>query len=212
MRRLPTSELLRSPSMIFRVCRAFWIASFLLSLVTACAGKSVQTTKSTALGPLDFYPLRTGNAWSYDVDTGEPSTTLAITRVEAFDGKIAEVHVARAVVRYEVRPDGIRVLPTDVWLLRTPLRPGATWPAPGGRVAELVSTDAVAETPAGRFDRCVEVLELGGKLELEVRTVYCPGVGPVSVTSTMQSNVSERALSVSARLRGYSVTPRGSDR
>ena len=130
----------------------------------------------------------------------------------AFDGKIAEVHVARAVVRYEVRPDGIRVLPTDVWLLRTPLRPGATWPAPGGRVAELVSTNAVAETPAGRFDRCVEVRELGGKLELEVRTVYCPGVGPVSVTSTMQSNVSERALSVSARLRGYSVTPRGSDR
>jgi hypothetical protein len=198
--------------MIFRVWPAFPIAIFLVGLVNACAGKSAPTTTPAVLGPLDFYPLATGNAWSFDVDTGEPSTTLAITRVESFDGTTAEVRTADSIVRYEVLPDGIRVLPADVWLIRTPLRPGATWPAPGGRIAELVSTDAVAETPAGSFDRCIEVRELGGELALEVHTVYCPGVGPVSVTSTMRSNVSERALTVSARLRGYSVTPRGSDR
>jgi len=191
--------------MILRVCSAAWLASLSLCLVTACASRNAPTP--SALGPLDFYPLSAGNAWSYDVDIGEPSTTLAVTRVETFDGRIAEVRTAQAVVRYEVLPDGIRVLPSGAWLIRAPLRLGATWPAPGDRTAELVSTDAVVETLAGRFDRCAEVREVGGELELDVRTVYCPGVGPVSITSTMRSNVSERSLTVSARLRGYSVSP-----
>jgi hypothetical protein len=156
--------------------------------------------------PSDLYPLQTGNAWSYDVDTGEASTTLAVSRVHAFDGHIAEVHTGRAVVRYEVLTEGIRVSPGDAWLVRAPLEVGATWSGRGGRTARLVSTDTVIETRAGTFDRCVEVLETGGKLELEVRTVYCPRVGPVSVRSTMRSNVSDRVVTVSARLRGYDVT------
>lgn len=211
MRRLPTSELLPSPGMYLRACSACWLVVLTLCLVAACASKSSSITTSAVLEPIDFYPLRTGNAWSYDVDTGEASTTLAVTRVEAFDGSIAEVRTANAVVRYEVLPDGIRVPPTDAWLIRVPLRRGATWQGPGGRSAELVSTDAVADTPAGRFEGCVEVREVGGKLDLEIRTIYCPGVGPVSVTSTMRSKVSERVLTVSARLRGYSVSARTSD-
>jgi len=151
--------------------------------------------------------LRTGNAWSYDVDTGEASTTLAITRVEAFDGHIAEVHTGRAVVRYEVLAEGIRVPPGDEWLVRAPLVEGATWPGRGGREARLISIEATAKTPAGTFERCVEVLETGGKLELEVRTIYCPDVGPVWLGSTMRSDVSDRAVTVSATLRGYDVSP-----
>ncbi len=179
--------------------------------MTACASASDPTPGSAALAPLDFYPLRAGNAWSYDVDTGERSTTLAVTHVETLNGSIAEVHTAKAVVRYEVLPDGIRVSTTDAWLIRAPIVLGATWPGLGGRTAKLVSTNVVAETLAGRFDRCIEVSEVGGELELEVSTVYCPGVGPVSVTSTMRSKMSERVLTVSARLRGYSVSPRASD-
>jgi hypothetical protein len=159
------------------------------------------------IDPSDLYPLQSGNAWSYDVDTGEASTTLAITRVEAFDGRIAEVHTGHAIVRYEVLAEGIRVPPGDVWLVRAPLVEGAIWPGRGGRTARLISISARVETGAGSFDRCVEVLETGGKRELEVRTVYCPGVGPVSVGSTMRSNVSDRFVTVSAQLRGYDVSP-----
>lgn len=206
MRRLPTSELLRSPRMSFRACTGAWMAALSFCLLAGCTASSAPAPTRAMLGPLDYYPLLAGNAWSYDVDTGEPSTTLAITRVEGVDGGVAQVRTAKAIVHYEVLPDGIRVPPADAWLIRTPLRPGATWPAPGGRTAELVAVDAVAETPAGSFEGCAEVREVGGKLELEVRTVYCPGVGPVSVTSTMRSSVSERTLTVSARLRGYSVS------
>ena len=178
-----------------------------LWLTAACAGQNPVASSNTTIDPSDLYPLQTGNAWSYDVDTGEPSTTLGITRVDAFDGRIAEVRTGRAVVRYEVLPEGIRVPPGDAWLIRAPLAEGATWPGRGGRTARVSSTDMTVETPAGTFERCVEVVETGGKLDLEVRTVYCPQVGPVWVASTMRSNVSDRVVTVSAQLRGYDVSP-----
>jgi len=175
--------------------------------LTACAAKSAPTAKPSAVDPHELYPFGVGHAWSYDVDTGASSTILAVTRVETFDGRLARVHTPRAVVVYEIVSDGIRVPADDAWLIRGPLREGATWPGRGGRVAELVSMTARAETLAGAFEKCVEVLERGGKLELEVRTVYCPGVGPVLIESTMRSNVSQRVLTVSARLRGFTVSP-----
>jgi hypothetical protein len=177
-------------------------------LIVACAGTKPSTTGTKRLSPADLYPLQTGNAWSYDVDTGDTTTTLAITRVQTFDGRVAEVRTGRSIVRYEVVPDGIRVLPGDAWLVRAPLEEGATWPGPGGRKARLISTGVSVQTPAGAFSDCVAVSETGGKLELEIRTVYCPRVGPVSVDSTMRSNVGDRAITVSARLRGFEVSPR----
>lgn len=182
-----------------------WVA-----LVCSCAGRSSAPTEPRAAGVLDLYPFAKGNAWSYDIDTGESSTTLAVTRVESFDGKIAEVRTASATIRYEVRPDGVYVPSEDAWVIRAPVRVGSTWLGRGGREARVVATAVTADTPAGTFEQCVDVMEEGGKLELEVRTVYCPNVGPVIVTSTMRSHVSERVLTVSARLRGFSVSPQPS--
>jgi len=182
------------------------------TLITAACASTVRPALPKAIEPSDLYPLATGNAWSYDVDTGEPSTTLAVTRVETFDGRVAEVRTAQTLLRYEVLPEGIRVPPRDEWVLRAPFEEGATWPGRGGRTARLVSMGLRVETRAGAFDGCVLVSETGGKLELEVRTVYCPRVGPVSIESTMRSNVSDRAMTVSAKLRGYDVSPTFSPR
>lgn len=182
-----------------------------LLLAVACAPRMPPASPGT-IAPSDLYPLKTGNAWSYDVDTGEASTTLAISRVVRLDGQVAEVRTGRTLLRYELLPDGIRLPPGDEWILRTPLEEGATWPGRGGRSAQLVSMGLSIETRAGSFDKCVLVIETGGELELEVRTVYCPGVGPVTVESTMRSKLSDRALTVSARLRGYVVNPNSSSR
>jgi hypothetical protein len=183
------------------------IGSLLLLFSIGCARSSSSTIAPHALTPLDLFPLQVGNVWSYDVDTGEPSTTLAITRVEAIDGSFVDVRTGDTIVRYELLPAGIRVPPNDVWLIRAPLSVGATWTGRGDRTATLVSVDATAETPAGAFRGCVEIVEKGGRLELEVRTLYCPGVGPVVVSSTMSSTRSERRLTVTATLRGYKVSP-----
>ena len=172
----------------------------------ACGAASSSTQPAPVDDPRDFYPLHAGNAWSYEVDTGDEVPTLAITRVEAFDGRIAEVRTGRSVVRYEASAEGIRELDANAWVLRAPLREGASWPGRGGRSARVVAIDASAQAAAGDFDDCIEVLETGGKLELEVRTLYCRGVGPVSIEATMRSNLSERSLGVSASLRGYDVS------
>ncbi len=178
----------------------------LLLVGSACGGASSSTPSSAISDPRDFFPLRAGNAWSYDVDTGDSVSTLAISRVQAFDGRVAKVRTGETVVVYELSAQGIREANADAWVLRAPLREGATWPGRGGRSARLVSTEADVQTIAGDFDDCIEVLETGGRLELEVRTVYCRGVGPVSVASTMRSHVSDRVLTVHARLRGYDVS------
>ncbi len=173
-----------------------------------CSGAAVPSAPVDAVDPLDLYPLALDNAWSYDVDTGDPPTTLGITRVQSVDGDRVEVRTGDTVVRYELSPDGIRVPPENVWLVRGPLRVGATWPAPGGRTATVIALDLSAETGAGTFGDCVEINEHGGRLDLEVRTIYCAGVGPVVVASTMRSNVSERSVTVTATLRGYRIHPR----
>ncbi len=196
--------------MLPRVPRAAWTRLSLLFFVAACASSAAIPAPPRG-DPRDFYPMRAGNAWSYDVDTGEDTTTLAVTRVESFDGRVAAVRTADAIVRYEVTAEGVRATTSDAWLLRAPLEVGAKWPAPGGREAELRSKRISTATPAGTFDDCIEVIEIGGRLDLEVRTVYCPGVGPVSLSSTMKSRTGERSLTVSARLRGYRVNP-ASDR
>jgi len=184
-------------------------APFLVAclMVLGC-GASKPTTPDSPLviAPIDLYPLRPGNAWSYDVNTGEPSSTLAVTRVATVQGSIATVRTGQGSLKYAISDEGIRVVSEDAWLFRAPLEEGASWPARGGRTGHLVSTEASIETPAGRFSGCLEVVETGGKLELEVRTVYCPFVGPVAVDSTMRSNVSDRSVSVHARLRGYDVS------
>ncbi len=202
MRRLPTWELLGSPDMTIWVKAVFLAACV---AVLGCGASKPITPDPLVIAPVDLYPLRTGNAWSYDVDTGEPSSTLAVTRVETVHGSIATVRTGQGSVRYDIREEGIYVVSDGAWLFRAPFEEGASWPARGGRTGRLVSTEASIETPAGSFSGCLEVVETGGRLDLEVRTIYCPFVGPVAVDSTMRSNVSDREISVHARLRGYDV-------
>lgn len=134
--------------------------------LVACAGRPASKPPERAIEASDLYPLEQGNAWSYDVDTGERSTTLAVTRVESFDGRVAKVRTGDTLIEYEVRPEGVYVPSENAWLVREPLRRGARWPARGGRTAEVVSMHARVDTAFDRLEGCVEVVEVGGRLDL----------------------------------------------
>ena len=67
----------------------------------------------------------------------------------------------------------------------------------------MVDTDKHVVTPAGEFSGCVEVHESGGATPKEVRTVFCPDVGPVELESSMPMALSGQHARVIARLRGY---------
>ena len=179
-----------------------------LCLLSACASSSTAVqTASVRVRAADLYPFDEGNAWSYEVDTGQSSPTLAVTRVESFDGRTAVLQSGQQRLRYELRDEGIYIPAEAVWLLKAPLRVGQSWPSRGGRTAEISATDESVSTLGGDFSGCLRVTEAGGRADQQISTVYCPGVGPVKLESTVSSVSSERAISVRAALRGYDVNP-----
>jgi hypothetical protein len=178
----------------------------LFAFVCACAsGPSARPT--LPLTPARLYPLHAGGVWSYDVDPGDGSNVLAITRVIEADAAHALVQGGETTTRYELREDGIYRSERGGYLLKAPIAAGAQWPSGGGMQATVRAIDLALETPAGRFSGCVEVLEQGAPSGATISTMYCPEVGPVQVISSMDLTLGGRAtVRVTARLRGYAVT------
>jgi hypothetical protein len=178
----------------------FW---FVTLFACACGGTQTTPSRTDRLSVQRLYPLRQGSIWSYDVDTGEGPPILAITRVLSNDGHEVEVSSGSDPVRYALRDEGLYRIDRGGFVLKEPLREGATWEAGGGATVRVVSTSRDVETPAGSFSGCLEVLETGGVGGKQVRSVYCADVGPVEVESSMQMDLSGDVVRVVARLRGY---------
>ena len=171
----------------------------------ACASASKSTTPQRSnLTAVDYYPMVTGAAWSYDVDTGTGLSTLAVTRVVSREGNSAQVQTSNSPpVPYQFRSEGIFSSRDNVWLLHDPIAVGSSWAARGGRTATITELSETVQTAAGAFGPCVKVSEQGGEAQLEIDTTYCAGVGPVLVISAMRSELTDKRVSVVAKLRGF---------
>jgi hypothetical protein len=180
----------------------------LFACISACASAPNARPAAPPLTPSRLYPLRAGGVWSYDVDPGDGSNVLAITRVIESDSMHALVQGGEGTTRYELRDDGIFRSERGGYLLKAPITVGAQWPSGGGTQATVRAIDLQLETPAGRFSGCVEVIEQGAPSGATISTMYCPEVGPVQVISSMDLTLGGRAtVRVTARLRGYSIEP-----
>ena len=177
----------------------------LLAACMACHTGGVATgTSGDRLAVERLYPMRAGSVWTYDVDTGEGAPpTLAITRVTSSEGGQVDVSSGGPPIRYEQRSDGLYRADRRAYVLKQPLRKGATWDAGQGATAEVLDVDKRVSTAAGDFSGCVEVREAGGNTPKVVRTVFCPDIGPVELESSMGLAVTGRSARVLARLRGY---------
>lgn len=184
------------------VLRAGVLAMFL----AACGAASGSGTKAAdPLAPTTLYPLLANSAWSYDVDTGEALTTLAISRVTTVVGSRVEVSSGGEPQVYEVTDEGIFRPQTGTWLLKRPIQVGATWDSVGGMTAHVVAVDATASVPAGEYHHCVRVEERGGEKGQEIATLYCPHAGPVVVESKVVLPTSGGTAEVRAALRGFTI-------
>jgi hypothetical protein len=200
---LPTKP---APTLAPHSLRSRWPlagGALLLALLVGCGGAAPSVKPTDPLDVGRLYPLRKGSIWTYDVDTGQGLPTLAITRVTASDGTRIEVSSGADPIVYERRPDGLFRSDRGVYVLKAPLRKGERWDAGGGAEAEVTDTAKSVTTPAGDFRGCVEVLERGGQAGKQVRTVFCPDVGPVELDSSMQMELSGQVARVHAVLRGY---------
>lgn len=174
----------------------------LLVLLAACGG--APAAKPTGeLTAERLYPMRVGSVWTYDVDTGEGLPVLAITRVVAKRGEQVSVSSGAEPLTYEQRADGLYRTDLAAYVLKAPIQKGTRWELREGQVAEITDVQKTVVAPAGSFSGCVEVRETGGAGQKQVRTVFCPDVGPVEIESSLQMQLSGQAARVVARLRGY---------
>lgn len=190
--------------------------SLLALAVVACgpAAPRVAEPEIDRLAPTTLYPMLEGAQWVYDVETGPEPPTLGIFEVIESSGDTRTIANNRGMdaqgqvrhgdpVTYEIEPQGIRHVASGGYLLRTPIEEGAEWDGMGGRTARVTDVDRSVEVMAGTYEHCVEVTETGGEDGRTVRTVYCPQVGPVEIESRMDTELTMRSVSTTARLRSY---------
>ena len=129
-----------------------------------------------------YYPFTTGWKWAYDVER-EGQRMLATTSVIEKTGDTAIVQAGDQRLSYALSPEGIARrdgLRVSEFLLRTPIRTGATWPIEGGQ-AKVAQVGKTLTVPGGTFSSCATVEESRTNPQRITRTVYCAGVGPVSI-------------------------------
>ncbi|MGI9431851.1 MAG: hypothetical protein ACR2PQ_06545 [Myxococcota bacterium] len=172
-----------------------------------------------AAGEDTYYPTAEGTLWEYSARYSTPDH-LGIPprsgrRIERLEGR--EEHDGKTYLRFSSTLEGIGTEPvTGRSLLRVaeggvyfrtdasaedtlglPLPPlvGHTWSSSNdwGEWRGTVTRELAIETPAGRFESCVEVsTELvepstASRGRLSQQTTYCRGVGPVQRVMTTES-------------------------
>jgi hypothetical protein len=159
----------------------------LLVALTGMLGCATAPGAKPSAGPppedaAAYYPFSAGWKWAYDVER-EGQTLLATTSVTERSGDTAIVQAGDQRLSYELRPEGIsrrEGLRTSDFLLRNPIRVGASWPIEGGQ-AKVAEVGKVVTVPGGTFPNCATVEESRTNPDRVTRTVYCADVGPVSV-------------------------------
>lgn len=174
--------------------------------VAACAKPAAVTTpppaKPAVSNVTQYLPLLDATVFAYDTanETGG-GKGLLVMEIRRRRSSMGELVVAGRVRRLEIDETGIRHA-TGGWLLRPPLKLGATWQGDFGTV-EVRSIDKAVSVPAGDFSACLETVEAltSSEFSKKTTTVFCPDVG--IVTRVTEAETSEGYVSESMRLRSH---------
>jgi hypothetical protein len=177
------------PTVTCGILRSLMKRPRLLSLVLCllslgCATAGTAPPAAPAAPPPEeaaaYYPLAPGWKWAYTIERGEDRMLATYAVLE----RIAETAIVKAGeerLTYVVMPDGVarrEGLNVGDYLLKSPVRAGASWPIAGGE-ARVVSVGRTLTVPGGTFPACATVEENRSNPQRVVRTVYAAGVGPV---------------------------------
>jgi hypothetical protein len=184
------------------------------TLMAGCATAPTAPGKVEGPPPEDpaaYYPFATGWKWAYDVDR-EGESMLATYSVLQKTEDTAIVEAGGQKLSYALGPEGIArrdgLRSTD-FLLRRPIRAGTTWPIEEGQ-AKVVSTGETVTVPGGTFPQCATIEESRTNPQRLTRTVYCAGVGPVSIEVQVHDPLSG-AFKTQMRAHLLGVTRPGED-
>jgi hypothetical protein len=191
-----------------------WVSAVAtLGLMLGCA--TTSPAPATGGPPPDdaaaYYPLVRGWSWAYNVER-DGDTLLLIQSVLDRSGDTAVVQAGDQRLSYALDRDGIarrEGLRTSDYVLRSPVRAGASWPIEGGE-AKVIAVGQTVTVPGGTFPQCATVEESRTNPQRINRTAYCAGVGPVTIEVQVHDPLTGQfKLEMRAALRG--VTRPGED-
>lgn len=189
------------------VLRACMVLGLVGAGWSACATSApARTSPSTGNALLDYYPLLPGWGWAYDVENAS-GNVLALYTVADRRGDLAVVKNGDNRIEYVVLPDGVARREGSVvadFLLKLPLRKGASWPVTDGQ-ATVAEAGIDVTLPSGTYHDCIVVEELRAQPSRVTRTTYCRGDGPVVIEMRVYSPV-KMEFETMVRARLLSVT------
>lgn len=187
---------------------------FMLSALVACAttqGKS-QTASVQSQSAADYYPLKTGWGWAYNVEQGGQDV-LAVFTVVGNEGNQVTILNAGKQLTYALNHEGIaRSENGNIvdYLLKNPIVLNNSWTVAGG-VADIVRVGETITLPSGTYPGCIMVEERRQAPLRITRTTYAQGIGPIEMemrvqnplTQLFETQVHARLLSVTRPEANY---------
>jgi len=187
--------------------------TFFALLTLAAAGLAGCATTAPAAArfatgneALDYYPLLLKWGWAFEIER-DGNKILAPYAVVGRTADLAVVKNVNDSISYAILPDGIarqEGAALGDFLLRVPVRKGATWPVQSGE-AKVVETGASVTLPSGTYRDCAVVEEIRRAPDRVTRTTYCRGTGPVEIEMQV-FDPSAKSYQTIAHARLLSVT------
>jgi len=187
------------------------ILTCLLLVAVSCATTKAATdapAPDDKLRARDFYPLKVGNRWTYEIRAQGQKVRRTVEIVSEKDGYFLDSQNGR----YKHDATGLR--DANRYLMQNPLETGHKWMS----VLSLQSTErfevtdagAPCTTIAGTFGQCVTVkaenmVRPGQTLILE--STYAQGVGLVHLRTLQQVKDTDPALQMELELVSYELAP-----
>ena len=189
---------------------AFFLASSLSGLACATTQKAPARTPPPEQAAA-YFPLLPGWKWAYEIEKGGDKI-LATYAVLQQIGDSVIVQAGEERNGYAILPEGIArresLNPGD-FILKTPMRAGATWPLAGGQ-ATVVAVGQDVTVPAGTYADCAVIEEARTNPDRVLRTTYAAGVGPIALEYQV-SNPETRKFDVVLRAHLLGFTRPGED-
>jgi hypothetical protein len=204
---MPRPSRLRSP--LGLVAISFVAIAVATGACASTGSGNAPHVPRTGLRAADFYPLAEGWKWAYDLDK-DGQKILAVYAVVESSPTGATISTGDERLDYAVAPDGIAqkdTLAVGDYVLKDPIKTGATWPVAGG-TAKVVSTAEEVTTDAGHFYDCAIVEVTRTDPPRVARTTFAPDVGPVVLEYAVELG---GKMTVTTRARLRSITRPGED-
>lgn len=130
-----------------------------------------------------FFPLHDGYVYTYQtIREGASDGDMFMLRVQRTDPQHARLLTGSTSRSMSVNADSI-ARDEGGFVLRSPLREGATWPGDNGGTTVVEATGVREQVAAGTYSGCIRTREqVDGARPKTIRTVFCPDVGITSMT------------------------------